>query len=144
MRLWLFLILLAGWVVLFPIPVTAQSFQQDRQRCGSRSAPLDVIIGACTRQLQSGRYDDKALAIGYTNRGLAYGKKGQFDRAIQDYDQALRLNPRHPNAYVNRGVSYERKGQHDRALQDYKRANAMGNRSSWLLKKLRSLGVVVK
>ena len=29
----------------------------------------------------------------YYNRGVAYGKKGELDRAIADYDQAIRLDP---------------------------------------------------
>jgi len=33
-------------------------------------------------------------AIAFSNRGKAYSEKGEFDRAIQDYDQAIRLRYR--------------------------------------------------
>ena len=44
--------------------------------------------------------------------------KGQHDRAIQDYDQAIKLNPSYAIAYNNRGFAYGAKGEHDRAIQD--------------------------
>jgi tetratricopeptide (TPR) repeat protein len=34
------------------------------------------------------------LAFAFYNRGIAYSDKGQYDRAIQDFDQAVQLNPR--------------------------------------------------
>jgi len=70
----------------------------------------------------------KALAINsnnamlYYNRGVAYGRKGQHDRAIEDYNKAVIINPNFLEAYNNRGVAYESKGQYDRAIEDYNRA----------------------
>ena len=50
---------------------------------------------------------------------LAYSKKGGQDRAIADYNEAIRLNPEEPSPYLNRGVAYARKGDKDRAIADY-------------------------
>ena len=55
----------------------------------------------------------------YTNRGVAYGNKGEFDRAIQDYDTAIDLNPQNAESYNNRGITYADKDKFDRAIQDY-------------------------
>lgn len=41
-----------------------------------------------------------------------------YDKAIADYDQALRLAPR-PNFFTNRGDSYQFKGEFGAALSDY-------------------------
>ena len=48
--------------------------------------------------------------------------QGQHDRAIQDYDQAIKLDPSDAIVYNNRGIAYSTKGQHDRAIQDYDQA----------------------
>ena len=36
-----------------------------------------------------------------------YSAKGDKDRAIQDFDQAIRLNPQHAPAFNNRGFAYD-------------------------------------
>ena len=40
----------------------------------------------------------------YNNRGNIKSGLGSHDAALDDYDQAIRLNPNFMNAYVNRGV----------------------------------------
>src|SRR5262249_49984855 len=44
--------------------------------------------------------------------------KGDVDRAIADYDAAIRINPKYAFAYGNRGVAWRSKGDLDRALAD--------------------------
>jgi tetratricopeptide (TPR) repeat protein len=46
----------------------------------------------------------------------------QFDRAIEDFNQAIRLNPNHTEALSNRGAAYNGKGQYDRAIEDFNQA----------------------
>jgi tetratricopeptide (TPR) repeat protein len=43
----------------------------------------------------------------------------EVDRAISDYDQAIRINPKYAHAYGGRGGAYENKGDYARALADY-------------------------
>ena len=50
---------------------------------------------------------------------------GQYQRAIQDYDKAIRLNPKYADAYNNRGAAYSGLGQYQRAMQDYDKAIQM-------------------
>ncbi|MBU4462359.1 MAG: tetratricopeptide repeat protein [Proteobacteria bacterium] len=47
---------------------------------------------------------DSNYAEAYNNRGIAWGKKGNYDRAISDYNKALELNPEDAEAYYNRGT----------------------------------------
>ena len=49
-------------------------------------------------------------------------RKGQYERAIADFDQAIKLNPKFASAYSNRGFSYEHKGEKKRAMADYRKA----------------------
>ena len=59
------------------------------------------------------------LAEAYTNRGVAYGQKGDIDAALRDYDKAIELNAQDADVYTNRGVAYGKKGDIDAALQDF-------------------------
>jgi tetratricopeptide (TPR) repeat protein len=42
------------------------------------------------------------LLYAFNNRGLAYADLKQFKKAIQDYDQAIELNPKDFNVFNNR------------------------------------------
>ena len=55
-------------------------------------------------------------------RGVEHNELGQYDAAIQDYDQVIRLDPEYADAYHNRGYSYDEAGQYERAIQDYSEA----------------------
>jgi tetratricopeptide (TPR) repeat protein len=65
----------------------------------------DLRIRGCTAAIQSDKWRGEDLAWAYNNRGNAYKDKGEVDRAIADYDQALRLDPKYVKAYINRGVA---------------------------------------
>ena len=63
-------------------------------------------------------------AAAYTNRGVAYGEKGEHKLAIKDYTTAIKLNPDFANAYNNRGYTYVEKEETDprnqRSQQSYR------------------------
>jgi lipoprotein NlpI len=48
-----------------------------------------------------------------------YYTKLDFDRAIEDYNEAIRLKPDSAQAYNNRGVVYRAKGTFDKAIADF-------------------------
>lgn len=58
----------------------------------------------------------------YCGRGLAFAKRGEFDRAIASYDKAIERDPWNAEAYANRGYVYYAKGEYDRAIANYSRA----------------------
>jgi tetratricopeptide (TPR) repeat protein len=100
----------------------AQTRQQvDACQGTSKSSP-DAVIGGCTALVQSGRYAGHDLATVLVIRATAYQQKGELDRAIKDYEQAIALNPGDATAYYNRGVAYGSKGEWDRAIRDYGQA----------------------
>ena len=59
------------------------------------------------------------MAAAYHNRGYAWDLKGEHERAIADYNEAIRLNPKDAIAYNNRGHSWQHKNDLDRAIADY-------------------------
>ena len=58
-------------------------------------------------------------ADAYYNRGLAYGAKGDQDRAIQDLNEAIRLNPKDAGAYSGRGLTRFSIAQFQAAQEDF-------------------------
>lgn len=56
------------------------------------------------------------------SQGVAFDNKGQFDRAIQKYDEAIRRDPNYALAFYNRALDYASKGELDRAIEDYNQA----------------------
>lgn len=61
-------------------------------------------------------------AAGYNRRGNAWADKRDYDRAIADYSEALRINPQYAVAYYNRGLAWRNKRDYDRAIADYSEA----------------------
>ena len=111
-----------GLAILFLVAwtqITQADFTQNIRRCESDDTHPDIRIAACTRNIQSGRFTGRNLAVAFTNRGLAYKRKGQWDRAIADYSEAIRLKSDDAQAFNNRGNAYFHKGQLDRAIKDY-------------------------
>jgi tetratricopeptide (TPR) repeat protein len=52
-------------------------------------------------------------------RGGVYGRQDQTDRAIADYDVALRLDPTLADIFNARGELWRKKGDRPHALQDF-------------------------
>ena len=66
--------------------------------------------------------DSSIVSVAHYNRGVIYSEKGEIERAIEDYDQTIRLNPESAAAYNNRGYAYRQKGEVETAIEDYDRA----------------------
>ena len=108
-------------IVMLFAPLAWGQWSEDAQKC-SEAADLDATLAHCTRAIESGRLSGSALAITLNNRANAYFRKGDNDRAIQDYDQSIRLDPDSALAHNNRGSAYQHKGDYERALTDYNAA----------------------
>mgnify|MGYP006084976889 FL=1 len=56
------------------------------------------------------------------NRGFAYDKISQFDKAIEDYSKAIEIDPNNAYTYYNKGISLDRKGDYDAAINCFSKA----------------------
>ncbi|MEH2243829.1 tetratricopeptide repeat protein [Nostoc sp.] len=54
----------------------------------------------------------------YSDNGLAYAGKMEWDKAIKDLNQTLKFNPNYPDAYYNRGLAHAGKMEWDKAIKD--------------------------
>jgi tetratricopeptide (TPR) repeat protein len=58
----------------------------------------------------------------YNSRGLAFFQKGDYDSALADYSQAIRLDPDYGDAYIGRGMTCYLKKDYDQAIADFTQA----------------------
>jgi tetratricopeptide (TPR) repeat protein len=122
MRLWKFgLIALSALMALLALAVSPRpAVADDYDTCEKESG--DVAIAACTRALATGRYKGRQLAAIYDNRGVEYAAKRDFDRAVADYDEAIRIDPKFAFPYSNRGDARRLNGDVEQALADLDQA----------------------
>jgi tetratricopeptide (TPR) repeat protein len=95
---------------------SAQS-RQDEEWCGGRDsaspdrkASPDQMIRGCTAEIQSGKHKGVSLSHAFNNRAFAYARKGQYQLAIQDFDQAIRLKPGDATMLRNRSLAKQKTG----------------------------------
>ena len=67
----------------------------------------------------------KRLAITMSDRGVVYANQGNYDKAISDFTEAIRLDPQFAPAYYNRGTAYLHKGDHAKANADFATARRL-------------------
>jgi tetratricopeptide (TPR) repeat protein len=129
----LFIALAAVWSV----PAQAQTRAQNWERCTDKNKQFspDEKIQACTAIIKSGKENKNDLSIAYNNRGIGYDSKGQFDTAIENFDEAIRINPNSALAHYNRGIAYTNRGNwynsfddRLRGLQDINKAMSLQKR----------------
>jgi tetratricopeptide (TPR) repeat protein len=60
--------------------------------------------------------------LALTNRGSAWSMKKEYENAIKDFDQAIRLDPKSAFAHHNRGLAWDAKKEPGKALTDYETA----------------------
>lgn len=106
---------------VFVVAMICWSGSAAADQCDDLRDP-DPAIVACTKNINSGKWNGNDQAANYVNRGFAYGNKGDNDSAIADYNQAIALDPKSAMAYNNRCIAYRGKGDTDRAIADCSQA----------------------
>src|SRR3569832_86196 len=95
---------LLAFSFLLAITSAVPALADDWQICAKGHG--DDAIAACTRAIKSGTYTGRVLALAYSNRGVEWKAKGDLARAIADYDEAIKADPRQSAAYNTRGIAY--------------------------------------
>lgn len=103
-------------------------------------APVPKALELFNAQIKKNPKD----AGGYAARGLLKQGEGDFDAAITDYTEAIRLDSKRAELYLGRGNSYSGKQEFDKAIVDFTDAIRLAPKSdtayctrgnSWYAKK---------
>lgn len=73
-------------------------------------------------RLRQGQPSGPRDALIHFMRGNAYRGLEDYDRAFEDYERVLQIEPRYVGALVNRGHVFSMRGDYQRALADYEQA----------------------
>lgn len=65
-------------------------------------------------------------AEAHLNLGIAYKGQGQYDKAMQEYDVAQKLNSSLPQVYLNKGCILAIKGEPEKAIDHFKQYVSLG------------------
>jgi tetratricopeptide (TPR) repeat protein len=112
-------------LILAAAPALGASFRFDLDR-GSRADYDDCNapdpgrnIAGCTRIIDDPAESTRNRAIAHVGRGIGYFVKGDYDRAIADYDAAISIDKAYINLAAQRGSAWYAKGDLDHAISDF-------------------------
>jgi len=86
---------------------------------GSRYFDLTLLAPGLiqdTAKIETYRFRINVSAL--INQGNEKSDRGDYDGAIADYTEAIRLDPNNARAYNSRGWTYALKGDYDQAIED--------------------------
>ncbi len=120
-------------IVAWGAPDALKTWRWRKQALTAASAGVLVCFFAAT-WVQVGYWKDDitvynhALAVTapsgliLNNRGSAYSKRGDYQRALKDFDKAAQISPAYADPLYNRGVVYNALGDYPRAMADFTEA----------------------
>src|SRR3954451_7374955 len=113
-----------------------------------RTDVADKVMAGCTAVLEKRDRTGDDLAVAHRRRALWYSRRDMLERALSDFDNAVRLAPASADALIDRAFIHRRRGNLDQAFADNARAleldpksaggllqrgNLRGQRGEWAL-----------
>lgn len=100
----------------------------DGKALAEEGFPQDRQIEGCTRLIDSGKEGSEDLVKDHFNRATAYDFKGAADKAIDDYNVVIDLQPQNASVYGSLGMIYWVKNEYDRAIGNFDKAIALNGK----------------
>jgi tetratricopeptide (TPR) repeat protein len=122
MRLTAAIALTAFTTIVLPTTLYAQQSDERRQCFAREGVAPQQKLESCTLLIESDGQTSQTRVAAFNSRGNVHLGRRNYDRAIDDYNEAIRLDPKYAIGFNNRGLAYQRKGEIDRAIEDYDEA----------------------
>lgn len=77
---------------------------------------------------ESGEYEkaiieyNRVISDGYVNRGYSNIAVGKIEEGLNDFDEALKVNPNESRAYLGKGNFLRDEGKYEEAIEEYSKA----------------------
>jgi len=84
-----------------------------------------------TQALQKSPSADARNAVLYNNRAQCYIKLEQYRRALDDCEEAIRLDPNNIKAFIRKGDCLAKIGEHEPSRQAYLQATRLDSNATW-------------
>lgn len=102
-------------VVLMVTSTVSSSMQRRKVEAQCKNGDIDV----CTKLIDSKILKPKELIMAHAIRGFHYDKKGEYDKALEDYNEAIKLDAEEPALYLQRAGVYAHKSDLNNAIPDF-------------------------
>lgn len=108
------LIIFASWTIFW-------WFHQWKKR-GYRKILLSVALLVPIFLIVNMNLIEVDFAGSYNTVGTIYARNGLYDKAIEQFQEAIKIRPDYAQAYANLGDGYTDKGMLNKAIEEYKKA----------------------
>ena len=110
------------FLLLFFVCSNVLAYQADIENAEIMSAgkydyDKEVLIHSLAPDPKSPK---ESRGVGLYEQGVARFRDGRYVGAIEDFNEAILLNPNFVEVYFLRGGTYGYEGQYDRAIEDFK------------------------
>ena len=75
-------------------------------------------------------FDDTARQ--HYRQGNELFEQGRLDEAMDEYTEAIRLNPKHAQAYLGQAVAYGRLGKKAEAIAEFEKCITLTDNPQWI------------
>ena len=116
--------------LLLSMPALAAT-PADRGECAASADKPDVGFAACSRIIDDANVSVAERVKAFKNRGRGSFNSKDYDRAIADYGEAIKLSPKDASAFAHRCEAYESKEDHDAAVADCTEAIKIDPKYGW-------------
>ncbi len=115
--------------LLLAMPALAAT-PADRDACAAADRP-DVAGAACSRIIDDAGEQVAERVEAFKNRGRGAFNRKDYDRAIADYGEAIKLSPKDAWLFAHRCEAYESKEDYDAAIADCTEAIRIDPKYGW-------------